>query len=109
MKNRTAVHHGLLTDLALYLKRSGWTLEMPKGEYEVLRARKNGYPRPLLIHDRTSGGCGYSIDERDIKVYRKWYSDRRKRGAVQPWLWLNDAEREENEQVIRGCQIKIKP
>lgn len=98
MKNRTAVHHGLLTDLASYLKRSGWTLEEPKGEYEVLRARKNGYPRPLLIHDRTSGGCGYSIDERDMKVYRKWHQDRRKRG-LDPYRWSTDAE---NENVING-------
>lgn len=58
MKNRTTVHHGMLTDLALYLKQSGWTLEEPNGEYEVLRARKPGYPRPLLVHDRTSGGYG---------------------------------------------------
>lgn len=101
MKNRTAVHHGLLTDLALFLKRSGWTLETPKGEYEVLRARKNGYPRPLLIHDRTSGGCGYSIDERDMKVYRKWHQDRRKRG-LDPYWWSTDAEKAENENVING-------
>lgn len=109
MANHTTVMHGHLTDLADFLRRTGWTIEEPRGEYEVLRARKPGYPRPLLVHDRTSGGCGYSIDERDIKVYRKWYSDRRKRGAVQPHLHLNDAEREENEQVIKGCQIKIKP
>lgn len=80
MKNRTTVQHGMLPDLKAYLIQSGWTLEQPVGTYEVLRARLPGYPRPLLIHDRTSGGCGYSIDERDAKVYSGWKKNRRNRG-----------------------------
>lgn len=80
MKNRTTVEHGMLPDLKSYLLRSGWALEEPIGEYEVLRARKKDYPRPLLIHDRSTGGCGYSVDERDMKVYVGWKKNRRKRG-----------------------------
>ena len=80
MKNRTIVLHGMLTDLKAYLITSGWRLEPTVGAYEVLRARRPGYPRPLLVHDRTSGGCGYSIDERDIKVYAGWIRNRKKRG-----------------------------
>ena len=80
MKNRITVRHGMLPDLKDYLTRTGWTVEPIKGQYEVLRARKPGYPRPLLVYDRTSGGCGYSIDERDAKVYANWKKDRRKRG-----------------------------
>ena len=80
MKNRMTVKHGMLTDLKQYLIKSGWKLEEPKGEFEVLRARRPDYPRPLLIYDRTTGGCGYSIDERDMKVYRGWQRNRRKRG-----------------------------
>ena len=72
MKNRITVRHGMLEDLKEYLMKSGWKLEEPVGDYEVLRARRSGYPRPVLIHDRTSGGCGYSIDERDMKVYKGW-------------------------------------
>lgn len=44
MKNRTTVEHGMLPDLESYLVRSGWTLEEPVGQYEVLRARRPGYP-----------------------------------------------------------------
>lgn len=80
MKNRITVKHGMLPDLKTYLVQSGWTLEPPVGAYEVLRARRPGYPRPLLIHDRTSGGCGYSVDERDAKVYKGFLKNRRKRG-----------------------------
>ena len=80
MKNRTVVRHGMLADLKRYLEKSGWALLEPKGRYEVLRAVSNDYPRPLLVHDRTSGGCGYSIDERDMRIYRGWQKNRRKRG-----------------------------
>lgn len=80
MKNRLTVRHGMLEDLKQYLSHSGWKLEKPVGEYEVLRARKKDCPRPLLIHDRTSGGCGYSIDARDAKVYKGWKMNRARRG-----------------------------
>lgn len=100
MKNRMTVKHGMLTDLKQYLIQSGWWLDEPKGKYEVLRAYKAGYPRPLLIHDRTTGGCGYSIDERDMKVYRGWQRNRRKRGinpydtTPEEWTayWAHTAE-----------------
>lgn len=85
MKNRIIVRHGMLGDLADYLRKSGWTLESTAGIYEVLRARKQGYPRPLLIYDRSSGGCGYSIDERDIKVFQGWKLNRRKCGLDPDW------------------------
>ena len=88
MKNRTTVRRGMLTDLKKYLVQSGWKLETPVGEYEVLRARKTGYPRPLLVHARDfdkNGGCGYSIDERDMKIYRGWQRSRRKRGLDPYW------------------------
>lgn len=85
MKNHTTVKHGMLDDLREYLLRSGWKLEEPKSDYEVLRARKKGYPVPLMIWDRTSGGIGYSIDERDMKVYRGWQRSRRKRGLDPYW------------------------
>lgn len=80
MKDRTTVRHGMLEDLRQYLKSSGWKLERPVGEYEVLRARNSNYPRPLLVHDRTSGGCGYSVDDRDRRVYAGWQRNRRRRG-----------------------------
>lgn len=96
MKNRTTVQHGTLYDLKAYLVRSGWTLEPPVGAYEVLRARRPDYPRPLLVHNRSTGGCGYSIDERDLKVYAGWKKNRRKRGLPA------DATIEERQKHWRG-------
>jgi hypothetical protein len=74
------VKHGTLDDLKEYLSKTGWTLEAPVGQYEVLRARKPGYSRPLLVYNRAENGCGYSIDERDAKVYAGWKRNRVKRG-----------------------------
>ncbi len=85
MKNRTTVRHGMLSDLASYLENSGWKLEKPVGEYEVLRARNRSRTRSLIVHDRSSGGCGYSIDERDMKVYQGWKRNRKKRGLDPYW------------------------
>lgn len=94
MKNRLTVRHGTLWDLKEYLLKSGWTLETPMGEYEVLRARKEGYPRPLLVYDRKARGIGYSIDERDAKVYSGWKRNRRKRGLDPDWPDEKEKKRE---------------
>lgn len=92
MKNRTTVKHGMLEDLEVYLRKSGWTILEPVGTYEVLRAVKKDYPRPLLVHTRKENGCGYSIDERDMKVYQGWKRNRRKRG-LDPDYRSDDEER----------------
>lgn len=82
MKNRTTVPYGMLPDLERYLRESGWKIEPTKAYFEVLRATKQGYARPLLVHRRSvyAGGGGYSIDERDIKIYNGWKRNRKKRG-----------------------------
>lgn len=96
MKNRTTVQHGTLDDLKACLTQSGWKLEAPVGAYEVLRARRPDYPRPLLVHNRSTGGCGYSIDERDLKIYTGWKKNRRKRGLP------SDATTEERKNYWNG-------
>lgn len=85
MKNRTTLKHGMLIDFRDFLERCGWNFEKTKGQYEVLRASKKGRKRLLLVHNRTTGGCGYSIDERDMKIYKEWEKDRRERG-IDPYF-----------------------
>ena len=84
MKNRRALKHGMLPDFKEYLERTGWKLEEPKGKYEVLRARKEDYPRPILVHDRERG-CGYSVDERELDIYKQYSKDRERRGLEGYW------------------------
>ena len=85
MKNRLTVKHGMLSDLRAYLKQSGWKLEEPVGEYEVLRARNPNYPRPLLVHNRAERGVGYSIDGRDAKIYSGWKRRKNGHGILKEW------------------------
>ena len=102
MKNRVTVRHGMLSDLKTYLKQSGWKLEEPVGAYEVLRARNPNYPRPLLVHDRAERGVGYSIDERDVKVYNGWRRNRRKRGIDPDW-----PTPEERSRYFEGMECEL--
>lgn len=88
MKNHIVVLRPMLEDLRGYLQQSGWALEEPKGKYEVHRARLPGRATPLLIHSRERG-CGYSIDERDMKVYRGWQRSRRRRG-LDPYSYTKE-------------------
>ncbi len=104
MKNRTLLKHGMLKDFREYLIRVGWTIETPKGKYEVLRARN---PRvlnfPLIVYDRKDKGCGYSIDERALKVYKSWQKDRMKRG-LNPYF----QEEYELQKSINGTFVNDK-
>lgn len=93
MKNRLTVRHGMLSDLRAYLKQSGWKLEEPVGEYEVLRARNPNYPRPLLVHNRAERGVGYTIDGRDAKIYSGWKRNRRKRCLDPDWPTQEEQKR----------------
>lgn len=100
MKNRTTVMHGMLSDLKQYLIQSGWKMEEPVGKYEVLRARLPGRERPLLVHIRERG-CGFSIDERDMKIYQGWQRNRRRRG-MDPYSPTKEEEDAERRAMWKG-------
>lgn len=91
MKNHIAVKHGMLPDLKDYLEKHGWIICETKGKYEVLRARNKMHPRPLIVWDRAEYGVGYSIDERDIKIYNFWKKDRFKRGLDPDWATIEES------------------
>lgn len=79
-KNRTWLSHGMLYEFKGWLVMNGWKLEKPVGKYEVLRARHYLKERPLLVYNRTSGGCGYSIDMRDKDVFEEYHEYRENLG-----------------------------
>lgn len=100
MKNRATVMHGMLSDLKQYLIQTGWEVERPVGRYEVLRARFPGRERPLLVHIRDRGR-GFSVDERDMKVYREWQRSRRRRG-MDPYSPTKEEEETERRAMWKG-------
>lgn len=69
MANRNLLHKSKLTAFEVWLVTNGWTLEDPKGELEVLRARKDGRKAPLIIYDQLSSEH-YSVQNRDAGVVR---------------------------------------
>lgn len=69
MANRQLLHKSKLSTFSTWLVWAGWTLEEPKGELEVLRARKDGRKAPLIIYDQLSSEH-YSVQNRDVGVVR---------------------------------------
>lgn len=59
--------------------------ECPIGCRQSLSDKVLSIERVTVIHDRAERGCGYSIDERDMKVYQGWKRNRRRRGIDPDW------------------------
>lgn len=73
MANRNTLAAISLDNFRDWLIKDGWTLEPTKGIYEVLRARKEGRNRPLIVWRRDSNNGGaelthLTIDDRDSGV-----------------------------------------
>ena len=84
MANRNTLAVNQLEDFKAWLVTDGWQIQEPKGDYEVLRATKNGRKHPLLVYYRhdTNGGkelVHYTVADRDMGVvgayYKKKYTE----------------------------------
>ena len=65
-----------------WLEQEGWTIEKPKGVYEVLRARKPGRERPLIVWKRLSNRSGtelthLTVEDRDYGVIAAYHKNER--------------------------------
>ena len=78
MANRHILSPTRLNELKTYLLSNGYTLNAPKGEYEVLRASKPGRKHPLIVYERLSNNSGSSpvvhltVMDRDEYVIRNF-------------------------------------
>ena len=86
MANRNILAVTKLDDFKSWLISDGWQIQEPKGDYEVLRATKEGRKHPLIAYYRfnTNGGkelVHYTVADRDSGVVRAYIRDRRKNGA----------------------------
>ena len=73
MANRHTLPVTYLEGFKAWLVTDGWQVQEPKGDYEVLRATKNGRKYPLLVYRRhdTNGGkelVHYTVADRDMGV-----------------------------------------
>lgn len=52
MANRNTLHSNKLDAFRKWLIKTGWTIEEPKGIWEVLRAKKAGRQNPLIVYQK---------------------------------------------------------
>lgn len=77
MANRNTLSVTKLDDFKAWLVKDGWQIQEPKGNYEVLRATKEGKKHPLIVYYRhdTNGGkdlVHYTLLDRDVSVVRAY-------------------------------------
>ena len=75
MANRCTLHESHLTEFRAWLVKDGWTLEPPKGFYEVLRAARPGR-RPLIIFRKLRAQQHLSVQDQDMVIVRRFLKER---------------------------------
>lgn len=81
MANRNTLAVNQLEEFKVWLVKDGWNIQEPKGDYEVLRATKEGRKPPLIVYCRhdTNGGkdlIHYSLLDRDMGVVRAFLKNK---------------------------------
>ena len=82
MANRHILSHTRINDFKTYLISNGYTIEAPKGDYEVLRASKMGRKHPLIVYERLSNNAGtplvhLTVMDRDTSVVRNFLKSKK--------------------------------
>ncbi len=103
MANRHTLPVIYYEDFKAWLVTDGWQIQEPKGDYEVLRATKNGRKHPLLVYCRnaTNGGkelVHYTVLDRDMGVVMAFLKDDTKRV-------YNEMKERAEEIRSYGCKI----
>lgn len=55
-----------------WLKKDGWIIENPKGVYEVLRARKPKFQKPVIVYQKVDAKEHLTIWDRDLGLIRRF-------------------------------------
>lgn len=78
MANRSRLHISKLEDFKAWLLKDGWSIEEPKGTWEVLRARKSDRKNPLIVYTRMDAKEHLSVMDRDSGVIGAFLRDSKK-------------------------------
>ena len=78
MANRHMLHISKLEDFKAWLAKDGWEMEEPKGDYEVLRARKQSRRNPLIVYRKSDAKEHLSLMDRDAGVLGAFIRDSKK-------------------------------
>ena len=82
MANRHILRVTKLDEFKTYLLSKGYSIEEPKGNYEVLRASKRGRKYPLIVYRRSSTVAGttlvhYTVMDRDLAAVRNFLQNKK--------------------------------
>lgn len=78
MANRHTLHSNKLDVFRKWLIKTGWTIEEPKGIWEVLRAKKAGRQNPLIVYQKMNKEH-LSVLDRDIDIIKDFLRDNKKK------------------------------
>lgn len=75
MANRNTLSVKAIDNFKAWLVAYGWQIQEPKGDYEVLRATKEGRKYPLIVYSRLATNGGKQIQhltlaDRDMPIVR---------------------------------------
>ncbi len=76
MAYRNVLHKSKLEDFKNWLISKGWIIKIPKGEYEVLRAVKDG-EKPLIVFTRLKVKEHYSVPDSHIELVYQFINERK--------------------------------
>ena len=80
MADRALLHRSKIEEFKTWLQAGGWTLEDPKGYFEIIRARKPGRSKPLIIFTTDNKGSDHiTVPNNDIAVVRAFIKEGRNR------------------------------
>ena len=78
MADRSRLHINKLEEFKEWLVKDGWEIGEPKGDWEVLRARKSGRQNPLIIYTKMNAKEHLSVMDRDSGVIGAFLRDSKK-------------------------------
>ena len=82
MANRHILSPTRLGEFKTYLTSKGFSIEAPKGTYEVLRASKMGRKHPLIVYERHSNNAGtklvhLTVMDRDEAIVKSFLNSKK--------------------------------
>lgn len=84
MANRNTLAVNQLEEFKAWLVKDGWNIQEPKGNYEVLRATKDGRNHTLIAYSRLATNGGKEIQhltlaDRDMPIVREFLKKKTRR------------------------------
>lgn len=76
MANRNILHKSKLDDFRTWLINDEWSINQPKGEYEVLRAVKNN--KTIIIYTKLNVQEHYTVPENSYPIVKTYLKDKNK-------------------------------